>query len=158
MKQTNDYFRAWLSGFTDGEGCFRLETFRDKRRNLLTRRASFGINLRQDDLQILRYIRRFLKCGGVYPHPSLRPHGHPLAHFIVTKKSDLLNIIIPHFDAHPLETKKRRDYLIWKKGVQLLMRKSTYRRTEHDNQKFDLLAQKLKETRKYSVDQNKRRV
>lgn len=41
----------------------------------------------------------------------------------VTKIEDLINVIIPHFEAYPLLTKKKGDFLLWYKVVQLMSKK-----------------------------------
>jgi hypothetical protein len=43
--------------------------------------------------------------------------------YTVSSVQDLTNVIIPHFDRYPLITQKKADYLLFKKGVDLLNRK-----------------------------------
>src|SRR5262245_6823756 len=58
-----DEFAHWLTGFTDGEGCFQLRLADTRgRRNPY---ACFGINLRADDVEILRQIQSFWQCGNL---------------------------------------------------------------------------------------------
>lgn len=46
-----------------------------------------------------------------------------LAYFEVTKLSDLINIIIPHFEKYPLQSAKFVDFLLWKRCVNILLTK-----------------------------------
>ena len=43
--------------------------------------------------------------------------------FRVTKIEDLINVIIPHFEAYPLLTQKKCYFLLWYKVVQLMSTK-----------------------------------
>lgn len=42
-----------------------------------------------------------------------------VCYYSVVKISDIMNIIIPFFDKYPLQTKKRGDFLLWKKAAML---------------------------------------
>ncbi len=110
-----DYFGAWLSGFTDGEGCFQLTV--DKRN--LVPHANFIISLRKDDEKILQLIQSYLRCGTITFKP-LRPTSKPLAVFSVGKITDLATIIVPHFERFPLIAKKVEDFWFWSQGVKII--------------------------------------
>ena len=110
-------FGDYLSGLTDGEGYFVLVL--DKER-ISRSWAQYGMNLRCDDLSILKQIRAFLRCGSV---KIRRGSGqNPQAVYSVTRTHDLTNIIIPFFTSHPLRAKKARDFIIWKEGIRVLHR------------------------------------
>lgn len=42
--------------------------------------------------------------------------------FVISKKADLANIIIPHFENYPLCTSKHLDYLAFKEAVEIVNR------------------------------------
>ncbi len=108
-----DVFGNWLSGFTDGEGCFAFQISRVS--GPLVR---FAIGLRADDFKCLQLIQRYWQCGGVKDRWS-RVGDNPSATFVVSKVSECHQIVVPHFEKHPLFAKKQRDFLIWKSGVEL---------------------------------------
>ncbi len=116
-------FGNWLSGFSDGEGCFRLM---DNRRTGVIHRqlcAQFSIGLRSDDLAVLKLIQSYFGCGIVYAeNRSYCPHisPHPKSIYRISKTHELINVIIPHFKQFPLHAKKKRDFVLWEEGVNLL--------------------------------------
>lgn len=117
-----DRFGDWLSGFTDGEGYFCLKTIRPKNPTYqMDIKAVFGISLRADDEAILKLIQSFWGCGCVNrikPRKTINEQSS----FQVRRADDLANIVIPHFDKHPLRAKKARDFAIWKEGITLMQR------------------------------------
>ena len=114
-------FGHYVSGLTDGEGCFRLgiQVARANRRAFPI--ASYAINLRADDVDILRLIQSYFACGTLYFLPRRRPgpdaRCKDIYRWVVSRPVDLATVIVPHFDAFVLRAKKRNDYLIWREGV-----------------------------------------
>src|SRR5215467_3440298 len=113
-----DAFGHWLSGFTDGEGCFYAGC--DGR----YRRAFFTLALRLDDRPILELTRSFLACGSFHLREPRKPTHAPALIFAVRDIHSLWNKIVPHFERYPLRAKKANDFLIWKQAVIILHRMS----------------------------------
>lgn len=116
-------FGYWLGGFADAEGTFRLST--SSRDIWTTRRGSFGISLRRDDVNILEEIKEFLKCGKVYltgegKKKESLPNTKLSAVFTIFRKNELGGVLAPLFTKHPLRAKKRLDFDIWRRGIELL--------------------------------------
>jgi hypothetical protein len=164
-------FGDWLSGFTDGEGSFVLGSFRRKQRNPeygahLALMAHFRIAIRTDDRPILENIQFYFGCGNI---TNLKASKHvknakPTTTFYVTAPKDLVQVIIPHFEEHPLQAKKAKDFVIWRQGVELIhcvtSRKLKRRRTkggffprwkESEIAEFHSLVQALKSQRTYNA-------
>ncbi len=111
-------FSNWLSGFTDGEGCFMLcNHFEPGRRAVPTGR--FVIKVRQDDCDIVYAIHSYFGCGRLQENQQGKI-GRPTITYSIRTAIDLYSVIVPHFDQFPLRAKKRRDYLIWREGVLML--------------------------------------
>ncbi len=107
-----DRFGDWLSGFTDGEGCFRL--FWKTAGSRKYPGANFVLGLRQDDRPVLKLIQSYWTVGSIIDRQdSLSPESKLFVH----KTDHLRNVLIPHFEKHPLFAKKRMDFDIWKQGV-----------------------------------------
>jgi hypothetical protein len=121
-------FGNWLSGFVDGEGCFRLVSFgiRKKPSLIAAGAAEFIINLRLDDMAVLEKIHAYFGCGQVRVNlnrrPSMRRNTKPQGRFVVSTVRDHARVIVPHFEQFPLQAKKARDFAIWKEAVALLER------------------------------------
>ncbi len=88
---SNEEFKQWFVGFTDVEGCFRIGI--NNRNNVIS--FNFAIYLHVDDLSVLEFIKGKLNCGNIYT-------SEDFACFVVTKLSDIQNILIPIFEEFPL--------------------------------------------------------
>lgn len=161
-----DAFGHWLSGFTDGEGCFYLGRRHDRKRiarGIITDSpfAHFCIGLRLDDMAILGRIQAFFGVGWLNSGPVYRGKSKPHAEFRVIRTKELIRVVIPHFERYPLRAKKARDFAVWKQAVELLHRvgaKSRHhpgklgavsRWTEEDRREFEALTLSLREGRQY---------
>jgi len=105
---------SWLAGLTDGEGTFKLHT--TPRGKYVQREIGFKIELRDDDTKALNLIQELLGCGTVVFHERKKPKvkAKPMATFKSCSLADLAEIIVPLFSAYPLQTKKAREFEIWK--------------------------------------------
>lgn len=112
-----DFFGAWLSGLTDGEGHFGLSV--EWTRGRESPHCCFGIGLRDDDFPALARIRSFFGCGGLYHSTRCNKTEHAQASCKVFSATDLAQVIVPHFDRFPLQAKKANDFRIWRKAVLL---------------------------------------
>src|SRR5262249_39694132 len=90
----------------------------------------FGINLRSDDLGILKWLREYFDCGVLYNvrRNQVTGNAKPAVVFSVQNLFDILRCVIPHFDSYPLRAKKLKDYITWKKMV--VLQAAHFRRRE----------------------------
>ena len=151
----DDSFGHWLSGLTDGEGCFSLRWAGDITDGPC---AEFAINLRADDVDILYIIQSYLGCGNIGNLKQTRG-SNPCVSYRVRKAGDLAEIIVPHFEKFPLRAKKRHDFEIWKEGVNLIwsvVKLPKYigalRWTLENRGEFGCIVQLLSNGRKYKCD------
>jgi hypothetical protein len=130
-----DAFGHWLSGFTDGEGCFFLGMRQQTPARPL---AKFFIVLRADDKDVLVQIRSYLGVG-IVEHRSREKRSSfdtkPQYVYRVESLADQL-LLVKHFDAYPLRAKKARDFALWKTGVKLIA-STSHRRWRRRPGKFD---------------------
>jgi hypothetical protein len=123
-------FRWYLTGLTDGEGCFFLTEHTGGRRQAylsgITRvSAGFTLVLRGDDASGLSAIRERMGIGVIRAYGPARtagPNVKPTIRWIVSSLEDFTDVLIPHFEGYPLRLKKVRDYVIWRRAVRLLVR------------------------------------
>lgn len=116
MIKIDDSFGYWLAGLTDGEGCFHARAHIRKRDGAHTLVAYFAIKMRADDISMLQRVMDILDVGKIYIHDE-KLSKWPQADYHVVHRYDLANVIIPLFDMYPLQSKKQRDYAIWRKIV-----------------------------------------
>ena len=108
----------YITGFTDGEGCFMLTIIKDKKYKLGWRVACrFIISLNNKDLKLLNDIKYFFGVG------NISFMGENAIQYRVESLKDLA-IIINHFDKYPLITKKQADYILFKSAYDLIKNKN----------------------------------
>ena len=106
---------GWIIGFVDAEGCFyvALNKNRGMTHNIQCL-PEFTVTQHLRDIAILHALRGQFKCGVVRLNNgnvwSYRVRGH----------ADLLERIIPFFEKHKLKTKKRTDFLKFRRVVRLM--------------------------------------
>lgn len=120
MKLPGDY----VAGFIDGEGCFTIVISKHKTKKLkVDARLHFQIELRDDDSEILHYIRDTLGCGRLY-HLSYERYGwKPHTKFQISPIKDLSDKLIPFLTRYPLRAKKRHSFLLFQKAVKIVLAK-----------------------------------
>lgn len=96
-------FYSWLVGFTDGDGCFNVYTNEKKKKILFT----FKIGQKANNKQILHFIKKNLGIGSIIIDKS------GMANFLVRKKEDIKNIIIPLFTKYKLLTSKEYSFKLF---------------------------------------------
>lgn len=121
-------FAHWLTGFVDGEGSFTIN--QNKKGDVSSSdcgilSVEFSIQLREDDVEILRKIQGYFGCGfvGGNSRKKARECGATNARdertYKCVKIDDLVSKIILHFDEYPLRTRKAQDFEIWKQAALL---------------------------------------
>ncbi len=96
----------WITGFVDGEGCFRVGISTHKEATLgFQVLAEFTVVQHKRDVQVLHALKDYFECGVVRNDRDdrmvYRVRGH----------QDLQQHIVPFFIAHSLKTKKNVDFI-----------------------------------------------
>jgi hypothetical protein len=115
---------GWISGFTDGEGCFVVSVIK----NSTTRFGKqifpeFVITQGAKSLNALEKIKDFFGCGSIVLNKRYDNHNEHLYRYCVRSISDLEDNIIPFFDKFPLKTYKRNDFNLFKKVIRMMGKK-----------------------------------
>ena len=107
---------SYVTGFVDGEGCFLISfSLRDKLKSGIEIRPSFSVSQHKRSQEIIFFLHRFFKCGGV--RFSKRDQTYK---FEVRSIDDLIKKIIPHFEKYPLQTSKKDDFEKFKQICKLI--------------------------------------
>ena len=105
----------WIVGFVDGEGCFHVGISQHEGMSLGVQvLPEFTVVQHKRDVNILHALKRHFGCGVVRVN-----HGDRMA-WRVRDRKQLLERIVPFFMRHSLKTKKKVDFLKFRK-VLLLM-------------------------------------
>jgi len=108
---TNGLNPYYVTGFTDGEGCFYVSVSSNPRYKTAYRvKAVFHIGVHIRDLALLEQIQLFFGLG------TISKLGAESVQFRVSGFENL-KVIINHFDKYPLLTNKQSDYLLFKQVV-----------------------------------------
>ena len=105
----------YISGFTEGDGCFTVN-ISSKTNQVI---AYFIIELHKREIPLLISIQKFFGAGSIN-----QDLNRNTARFYISKKSDLIVKVLPHFDAYKLEGDKFKNYLIFREIVLLLKTKA----------------------------------
>jgi DNA modification methylase len=104
-------FAYWFTGFTDGEGCFRVQ-----RHERGTYTCTFSIKVRRDERGTLERCQRALGGIGTIRGGEGSGNAHPQVTWAVQDKAGCIRLV-RLFDKYPLRAKKRLDYEPWAEAV-----------------------------------------
>lgn len=111
---TTQLHPQWIVGFVDGEGCFNLDVHRkEDMRWKLQMQPEFTVIQNEVDIQVLYALKEFFSCGSV--GVNRRDLYGTRYHYRVKNVKDLMEKIIPFFDKHSLKTKKKIEYIRFRK-------------------------------------------
>lgn len=109
-QQGSQFQKGWIVGFVDGEGCFSISIFKNKTSKFGWQiMPEFVVTQGAKSLDSLKSIKQFFDCGHIFINNRYDNHKEPIYRFCVRKRSDLLNVILPFFKKHPLQTAKQQD-------------------------------------------------
>ncbi len=125
---------GWIVGFVDGEGCFSINFVRQPDRQEATRLRKgyktgyqvfyeFAVTQGASSKGSLDKMQRFFKVGSVIVNTRYDNHTEHLYRFVVRKREDLLNTIIPFFERHELRTAKKENFRKFAKCVRMIAQK-----------------------------------
>jgi len=110
-QQERLWYRGWLTGFVDGEGCFSCPIFRNRVMTLgWQAQPQFVVVQAESSREVLEELRRFFGCGKVYVNRRHDNHRENLYRYDVGRFADLRDVIVPFFWENPLQTSKRDNF------------------------------------------------
>ena len=105
----------WVVGFVDGEGCFFVGINpHPEMTSGFQVLPEFTVVQHTRDIQLLHALKQFFGCGVVR-----RNHGDRMA-YRVRSLDHLTEKIIPFFEQHLLKSKKRVDFLKFRKILRIM--------------------------------------
>ena len=107
----------WVVGFVDGEGCFYVGIYSHPEMSAGYQvLPEFTVVQHERDVQLLYALKRFFGCGVVR-----RNHADRMV-YRVRSAEHLRTHIVPFFEKHPLKSKKRLDFLKFRKILLMMER------------------------------------
>src|SRR3989344_3821639 len=101
----------YVVGLTDGEGCFYVNVGESPRyRSGVRIQMNFHIKMQEKDHQLLEKVKNTIGCGAVYFQKEQRANHAQCYRYTVSAQSDIINIIIPFFKQHPLQSYSKNSW------------------------------------------------
>ena len=121
--------RGWVIGFVDGEGCFSIgfirQPNRENRRGYRTGYQvahEFAVTQGEQSVSSLHDLVTFFGVGQVVVNRRHDNHRERMYRYVVRRRKDLLDTIIPFFQRYPLRTSKQRNFEKFAECVDLVER------------------------------------
>ncbi len=100
---------SYVSGYVDGEGCFCISLRPQPRIRVGWEiRPSFSVSQNADRAEVVNLLPFLFGCGTIRPDRSDKT-----LKFEVRSLRNLLEAVIPFFEAYPLLSSKRKDFEIF---------------------------------------------
>jgi len=114
----------WITGFTDGEGCFSIAVIKNKTTKFGKQIfPEFVVTQGAKSLTALEKIKNFFSCGNIFINKRYDNHNENLYRYCVRSLGELNVKILPFFRKYPLQTYKQKDFLIFEKVVKMMIKK-----------------------------------
>jgi hypothetical protein len=120
-------FRGWVVGFVDAEGCFSIgfarQPSRVGRKGYVTGYQvthRFAVTQGVSSVRCLEELKEFFGVGRLMLNKRRDNHREHLCQYIVDRRTDLLETVIPFFRQYPLMTAKRSDFEKFARCVELV--------------------------------------
>ena len=118
---------GWVIGFVDGEGCFSLgfvrQPDRARRKGYKTGYQvahEFAVTQGARSLSCLHQLREFFGVGQVLANRRYDNHKEHLHRYVVRRRVELLEVVIPFFRQHPMRSSKQQDFEKFARCVELI--------------------------------------
>jgi hypothetical protein len=118
---------GWVIGFVDGEGCFSIgfnrQSDRQGRNGYRTGYQvshRFAVTQGASSVVCLEELHSFFRVGRIARNARRDNHRDDLLQYRVDRRTDLLEVVIPFFQEHPLRTSKRHDFEAFAHCVELV--------------------------------------
>lgn len=119
---------GWIIGFVDGEGCFSINFVKQSNKKETNRirkgyktgyqiAHEFAVTQGESSLKSLEKMKTFFGVGSIYVNKRYDNHKEHLQRYVVRRRDDLVNIIIPFFKKYELRTSKKKNFEIFAKCV-----------------------------------------
>jgi len=104
----------YIIGLTDGEGSFSVYLHppskeRSKYTKYYRAELHFYIKLREDELPLLKKVKKFFNCGSIYLQKDNRPNHRNCYRFEISSYQKIEEIVIPFFRNNYLHSVNRKN-------------------------------------------------
>jgi hypothetical protein len=118
---------GWVVGFVDGEGCFSIGFIRQSGggsrigyRTGWQVAHEFAVTQGARSVSCLENLREFFGVGQVLMNKRYDNHREHLYRYVVRRRRDLLETIIPFFQQNPMLSSKQQDFEKFAQCVEMI--------------------------------------
>lgn len=122
---------GWVTGYVDGEGCFSIGFIKQPNRQEKTRLRKgyktgyqifheFAVTQGAKSLKSLEILKDFFGIGNIYLNKRYDNHKEHIYRYVVRKRKDLLEVIIPFFQKNKMKTNKQSDFEKFTKCLRII--------------------------------------
>ena len=133
----------YIVGLVDGEGYFSISPVYGVYKNYSSFEVKmiFGIDLREEDHEILERVQQYFNCGHLSRKIEKRENFSNQVRYQVKDRSSILNKIIPFFEKYPLQfASRQRKFKIFLEVAEIV-KKEKYKTSEGFEKVKNLVAQ-----------------
>jgi hypothetical protein len=120
-------FRGWVVGFVDGEGCFSIGVVRQHdrpgRRGYATGYQvshEFAVTQGAQSVRCLHELCDFFGVGQVLENRRYDNHREYVHRYVVRRRRELEETIIPFFRRHPMRSSKQQNFEKFARCVEMI--------------------------------------
>lgn len=119
QERSKEFWRGYVTGLIDSEGCFHVAFQRRKDLPLgISIIPEFQISQDERSKKALEKVQLILGCG--YIKPNHRHSNDKTLVYIVRDRIDLLTKVISFLEVSPLQTEKRNDFQLFRQIVEAM--------------------------------------
>ena len=120
-QQERPGFEQWVVGFVDGEGCFSISVVRNTSLRLGWQiQHEFSVTQAAPSRNALERLGRLFECGRIIEQHRKDNHRTALPRYSVKARKDLVERMIPFFEANPLITVKYQDFEKFRQVISMM--------------------------------------
>jgi hypothetical protein len=119
--------QGWVIGFVDGEGCFSIGFIRQAGgrgrsgyRTGYQVAHEFAVTQGAQSVSCLQELASFFGVGQVLANKRYDNHREHLYRYVVRRRADLIETIIPFFRAHPMHSSKQANFEKFAQCVEMI--------------------------------------
>jgi hypothetical protein len=110
-QQERPGIEQWIVGFVDDEGCFSISVVRNPSCRLGWQvQHEFSVTQAASSRGALELLIEEFGCGRLVENTRTDNHREALLRFSVKRRSDLMGVVLPFVEEHPLRTAKQLDF------------------------------------------------
>ena len=139
----------YIVGLTDGEGSFTVYLHPPRKigkYNTKHYRAEchYYIKLREDELPLLKEVKKFFNCGNIYLQKEKRLNHRSCYRFEISSLQKIIEVVIPFFQKYRLHSvNRKRDFNLFCRILRILKNRNGKSLVEKELEKIKMLKSQM---------------